>query len=224
VAPPIGSTGDNSASAPQVLGGLNPGALLGAIIGSVAAVIIIIVVALLIYRRRKEEQLEYELTDEMKAGFNIKPSDLTVSKKLGEGSYGVVYLGQYKGKQVAVKRLAVAMFANAVADFLAEAMLIMSVKIHPNVIQTFGMCQERANLSLVMEFLPGGSLLDLIEKAHSTISEMEIWKFARGIASGMESLASQQIVHRGTKRAGTQSSSLGLKFLVRRLGLQKYPA
>eukprot|EP01122_Echinamoeba_exundans_P009502 TRINITY_DN3388_c0_g2_i1.p1 TRINITY_DN3388_c0_g2~~TRINITY_DN3388_c0_g2_i1.p1 ORF type:complete len:1268 (+),score=125.86 TRINITY_DN3388_c0_g2_i1:130-3933(+) len=196
IAPPVASGGDNSAAAPVALGGLSPGAILGIILAAVVVIIAAIIIALVMYRRRRQEQLEYELTDEMKAGFNIKPSDLSVSKKLGEGSYGVVYLGTYKGKQVAVKRLAVAMFANAVADFLAEAMLIMSVKIHPNVIQTFGMCQERSNLSLVMEYLPGGSLLDLVENESVTITETEIWKFARGIASGMESLASQQIVHR----------------------------
>jgi serine/threonine protein kinase len=46
-----------------------------------------------------------ELPDEMKHVFNIKSSDLEIIHKIGEGSYGAVYLGRFHRQYVAIKRL-----------------------------------------------------------------------------------------------------------------------
>ena len=37
--------------------------------------------------------------------FLVSPSAITLSRKLGEGGYGTVYLSQYNGTRVAVKKL-----------------------------------------------------------------------------------------------------------------------
>jgi serine/threonine protein kinase len=58
------------------------------------------------------------------------------------------------------------------------------------------MCQEAGNFSMVMEFLPNGSLDALIADSAQPITETFVWKIARGAAAGMASLASQHVVHR----------------------------
>ena len=37
--------------------------------------------------------------------FLVSPSAITLGRKLGEGGYGTVYLSQYNGTRVAVKKL-----------------------------------------------------------------------------------------------------------------------
>jgi serine/threonine protein kinase len=59
---------------------------------------------------------------------------------------------------VAIKKLAGSMLSSQVNDFFREASLMLSIPRHRNVVRIFGMCQEMNNFSLVMEFLPSGSL------------------------------------------------------------------
>jgi serine/threonine protein kinase len=77
---------------------------------------------------------------------------------------------------------------------------MLSLKRHRNIVSTFGMCQEQANFSMVMEFLPNGSLLDLcqrtMEESGELLTDRTMWKVLRGVALGMSALASQGVVHR----------------------------
>lgn len=61
------------------------------------------------------------------------------------------------------------------------------------------MCQELGNLSMVMEFLPGGSLdtyLANLKNDGLQMSPQEMFKIILGIARGMAHLAEAHIVHR----------------------------
>jgi serine/threonine protein kinase len=46
--------------------------------------------------------------------FHIKASDLTILNKLGEGSFGAVYLGKWQKRHVAIKRLTGSMMSSQV--------------------------------------------------------------------------------------------------------------
>lgn len=161
-----------------------------------------------------------EVTEEMKSLFNVKSAELQILSKLGEGSFGAVYFGKYKGKHVAIKRLAANMMASQVNDFFREASLmlgaarvvdllichsfgypsLLALKSHRNVVKIIGMCQEQANFSMVIEFLPNGSLDVLVaqtmEDTNSILSEVDLFRVLRGIALGMAALCSQGVVHR----------------------------
>eukprot|EP01122_Echinamoeba_exundans_P009728 TRINITY_DN3501_c0_g1_i1.p1 TRINITY_DN3501_c0_g1~~TRINITY_DN3501_c0_g1_i1.p1 ORF type:complete len:411 (-),score=75.85 TRINITY_DN3501_c0_g1_i1:316-1548(-) len=180
--------------------------IIGIVIGAVAFVVIVLAITVIIIRRYKHNQdiklrdAAMKISQEAKGLFNIKASDLNVISKLGEGSFGAVYLGKYKGAHVAIKRLATNVLASQINDFFREAAVMLSLKKHRNIVTTFGMCQEQANFSLVMEFLPNGSLLDLCERTMEEdgeiLSERTLWKVLRGVALGMSALASQGVVHR----------------------------
>lgn len=81
-----------------------------------------------------------------------------------------------------------------VQEFYREASLMMSLEEHENVVQVYGMCQRQGNLSMVMEFVPGGSLEKIISKR--SLDEDEIIHLALGAARGLACLAAQGIVHR----------------------------
>jgi hypothetical protein len=140
--------------APPVEGGngianqqLAPGAIGGIIAGVAAGIILFVIIAILIARRRfrtaakaQEEkirkEIEHKLKEmqmEMKDVFNLKASDLTITTKLGEGSYGAVFLALFKKRHVAVKKLASSVMGDQVSEFFREAALMLSLKDHPNV-------------------------------------------------------------------------------------------
>lgn len=95
-----------------------------------------------------------------------------------------------------MKKLTTNVSGQQASEFFREASLMLSLKDHPNVTKVFGMCQEAGNFSMVMEFLPNGSLDALIADQGQEFTEAFIWNIARGSAAGMASLASQHIVHR----------------------------
>jgi ephrin-A len=108
-------------------------------------------------------------------------------------------LGKFNKRVVAIKRLTGSMMSSHVAEFFREASLMLSIKPHKNIVRIYGMCQEMNNFSLVMEFLPNGSLDSFLAStvgAGETIEPRLLFRIVRGIARGMEALASQNIVHR----------------------------
>lgn len=73
---------------------------------------------------------------------------------------------------------------------------MLSLKKHKNVLNPIGMCQEVKNYALVMELVPGGSLDNFLKSPPTEFDEARQIKLIKGIAAGMASLASQNVVHR----------------------------
>jgi hypothetical protein len=113
--------------------GLSPGATAAIVVVVVALLIIVVVGAVLGYRYVKgiRERNQQMVPKEMEYMFNIRASDLQILSKLGEGSFGAVYFGKYKGRHVAIKKLAASVLGNQVADFFREAALQGAVPVHP---------------------------------------------------------------------------------------------
>lgn len=166
--------------------GIQTGAIVGIVLGILFAIGLLVAVVLVVGRRRRarspertasqpEEDHDVELQEPKpaaeapKAALNIAGKDLKRIKSLGEGSFGVVYQGTYRGKPVAIKQLS-GISSSAVGDFFREASLMLSIPAHKNVVQMIGMCQEQNSFSLVMELVDGGSLVTMLEKTLRTFS------------------------------------------------------
>jgi hypothetical protein len=176
-------------------------------IATAAAVLLVVLVILIVVlirkkriadARRRNADLMSSIPDDQKHLFNIKASDLTIIKKLGEGSFGAVFLGKFKRRFVAIKKLAGNVMASQVNDFFRESALQLGIPPNPYVVRQFGMCQEMGNLSMVMEFLPNGSLDSYLQKAddRKPLPEDIMYRLVSGIARGMAHLAENRIVHR----------------------------
>ena len=82
---------------------------------------------------------------------------------------------------------------------------------HPNVLRFVGVCCEPPNLCIVAEFLPGGSVYDLLHTnkrlpAGHTAGQLRLsaplaLRLAADVAAGMAYLHSQGIIHRDLKSA-----------------------
>lgn len=113
----------------------------------------------------------------------IDPADITLSKFLGSGGYGDVYLGRWHACEVAVKCLNPALFFQgaepgsinraAVADLIREADILGSLR-HPCVVWVYGLVLPKASASAATEQGSSGTedLVEAIKKEAGAPSMM----------------------------------------------------
>jgi hypothetical protein len=120
----------------------------------------------------------------------IHEKDITLSIKLGDGSFGVVKRGEWDTQNgsipVAVKVLkADTLSPHVFEDFFKEVQS-MHMLDHPNLIRLFGVVLSQP-MMMVTELAENGSLLDFLRKQCKCISLSLIWNFTVQIATGMVS-------------------------------------
>ncbi|CAN1856371.1 Probable serine/threonine-protein kinase SIS8 [Linum perenne] len=80
--------------------------------------------------------------------------EITVGERIGLGSYGEVYHGEWHGTEVAVKKFLVQdISGESLAEFKSEVQIMKRLR-HPNVVLFMGAVTRSPNLSIVTEFLP----------------------------------------------------------------------
>lgn len=125
-----------------------------------------------------------------------------VTKLLGEGTMGRVYLGEQRvgeaTRNVAIKVLAAARGNDdyIVARFRREASTIASLE-HPNIIKLFDYGEEAGRFLSVMEFVPGGSLAALIARGPLPLARVEA--IAWQMAGALDEAHRRGVVHRDLK-------------------------
>ncbi|MBS0351375.1 MAG: protein kinase, partial [Proteobacteria bacterium] len=122
--------------------------------------------------------------------------------KIGSGSYGEVYRGWWQGKQsVAVKELTGTLTVEAEKDLYREAGIMahiaqVSKEPYPTV-RLFGLAVEKPNYALVMEYVPNGTLFDLLQLYSEAKLPWDLrYQLAADIADGIALLHCQHILHR----------------------------
>ncbi|CAN1124102.1 Cysteine-rich receptor-like protein kinase 10 [Linum perenne] len=129
--------------------------------------------------------------------------DFDSENKLGEGGFGPVYKGNLPdGQDIAVKRLSTSSKLNP-EDLRTEVMLIAKL-MHKNLVRLLGFCFEEEEKMLVYEYLPNGSLDEIL---HDPNRRFDLdwgtrYKIITGIARGMLYLHEDSqltIIHRGLK-------------------------
>ncbi|KAG8377151.1 hypothetical protein BUALT_Bualt09G0138700 [Buddleja alternifolia] len=163
-------------------GGLSKGALAGIILGSIFSATAILVGVLLFFRKvRPRSQAEavknQSLTkvgmkmDGVKAfdfeDLQIATSGFSITTQIGQGGYGKVYKGTFAdGIVVAIKR-AQQSSLHADQEFYTEIEMLSRLH-HRNLVSLVGYCDEKNEQMLVYEFMPNGSLHDLLSAEHRT--------------------------------------------------------
>ncbi|KAK3035898.1 hypothetical protein RJ639_033399, partial [Escallonia herrerae] len=88
------------------------------------------------------------------ADCEIPWEDITLGERIGLGSYGEVYHGDWHGTEVAVKKfLDQAITGESLEEFRSEVQIMRKVR-HPNVVLFMGAVTRAPNLSIITEFLP----------------------------------------------------------------------
>ncbi|KAM0894827.1 hypothetical protein ACQ4PT_024268 [Festuca glaucescens] len=123
--------------------------------------------------------------------------------KLGEGGFGAVYKGTLPdGKEIAVKRLSKSS-TQGVEELKNELSSVAKLE-HKNLVTLLGVCLEQQERLLVYEFVPNGSLDNILFEAEKStqLDWAKRYQIINGIAQGLEYLHENtelKVVHRDLK-------------------------
>ena len=132
--------------------------------------------------------------------------DLTLSKCLGKGSFGEVYLTSKQGSKLkyATKRIDKKFAANPRAKkYLDNEINILKEIDHPNIIKLYEVKETTQYYYLVMDFCNGGGLSDCLEeykkKNKKPFPEEVVQYLMKQIIGAMNYLHGRHILHRDIK-------------------------
>jgi len=124
-----------------------------------------------------------------------------IVEKIGEGGMGVVYKALHRTleRPVAIKRLAAHLSKNQnmLQRFLKEAKLQAKLT-HPNVVNIFDLLEWEGEVYLVMEYVPGPSVKELLQEK-GRLAPAEALRIAAGVLAGLVFMHENGIVHRDIK-------------------------
>jgi serine/threonine protein kinase len=139
-------------------------------------------------------------TANLTAVWRIDSAELEMGRVLGQGAFGVVTRGKWRGRSVAVKQIKKTVIGSdkAVADFEQEIGRMSSLQPHENVVTLYGVATlDNGDLGAVVEFCAQGALVDALygDKARTWTDE-ELLEVAYDAACGVMHLHAHKIVHR----------------------------
>lgn len=132
---------------------------------------------------------------------NINFSEITLGRMIGEGAFGKVHEGKWRGKSVAVKLLICQELRSDILNEFQSEVEIMSVLRHPNICRLLGACMEPPHRALVVELLQRGSLWGVLRMNRKSIDQEMRSRFIYDTAKGMSYLHhfERPILHRDLK-------------------------
>ena len=128
-------------------------------------------------------------------------------ERIGEGSTGVVFTANHLTlrRKVAIKQMNLARQQRR--ELLFNEVVIMRDYHHPNIISMIDSHLVQQELWVVMEYLEGGSLTDIVTTMHMTEEQMAT--VCRQVLEALAYLHSQGVIHRDVKSDSILLSSEG---------------
>jgi len=123
----------------------------------------------------------------------IPENDVKISKLIGTGNFGEVYLGVWGAHKVALKKLKA---TNNFNEFLSEVNMLGSL-VHPNIVRFFGVYINATNDKyLVTEYCLLGGLDSYLRTNQFAIEPKVLLNLCYQISLGMLFLHKKNIIHR----------------------------
>ena len=131
----------------------------------------------------------------------LDPDDLFEEKKLGEGSFGIVYLGKFRGNKVAIKKMKKSIDEHDTFEEFEKEVAMLD-KFRCEYLITFhGAVVIPGKVCMVTEYAPFGSIQDLMKNRPNCegIDNLLRVKFILDCAKGIKYLHNNGILHRDIK-------------------------
>lgn len=141
--------------------------------------------------------------------------DYRLDHLIGQGSAGEVWLAWERGaldRPVAIKRVRTPSDPSAIEALAAEARLLAGVD-HPHLVSIVAAVPDGEGLAIVMPYLAGGSLADLLEE-RGTISPGEVVALLEPLAGAVDALGRRGLVHGDLKPDNVMLTGDGEPVLV----------
>ncbi|CDH49448.1 pkinase-domain-containing protein [Lichtheimia corymbifera JMRC:FSU:9682] len=118
-------------------------------------------------------------------------------KRIGQGASGYVFLSNHlaTNSKVAIKEMDLAKQSRL--DLIVNEIMIMKESKHENIVNFLDSFLVQGNLWVVMEYMEGGALTDVIE--NNTMTEQQIAIVSAETAKGLHHLHTHNIIHRDIK-------------------------
>eukprot|EP00727_Mastigamoeba_balamuthi_P008187 m51a1_g399 putative serine threonine kinase (1307) ;mRNA; r:712954-718306 len=189
---PAVTTGSGSAGSivPAVVGGVVGGAGFLVVAGAVAG-------AFLYRHQRRVQRTLLRKIESDKNTYAVNPEELEIGRELGQGSYGAVFQAQWRGTEVAAKVVPMRRNEELDEEKLLQEVTVMKSLRHPNLLLFMCYAKTSEALTIVTEFMPRGSLLDVLADRAVALGTGLKLSILSDIAAGMAYLhgSSPPIVH-----------------------------
>ncbi|XP_078698186.1 uncharacterized protein LOC144925843 [Branchiostoma floridae x Branchiostoma belcheri] len=155
------------------------------------------------------------------ARWELKNEDLTIQKLIGQGRFGHVVLGRLNvrergqvtvvAKSANVDRLEEGRGCQWNRDFYREADILIALhehaevlndgerRVHPNIIQLYGVITSSEPKRIVLEYVPRGDLREYLRQCRapdSAVTLQDLLQLAIGVTRALQELELLKIVHR----------------------------
>ncbi|CAD8075171.1 unnamed protein product [Paramecium primaurelia] len=122
---------------------------------------------------------------------------------IGQGSFGRVYkcMDIKTGRILAVKQIELGYVdKESLESFHQEIKILQQLK-HKNIVEYYGCDEDKNHLSILLEYVGGGSISHMMKKFKLNLQEPVIQKYVTDILHGLVYLHNKGIIHRDIKGA-----------------------
>ncbi|XP_072038868.1 serine/threonine-protein kinase A-Raf-like [Amphiura filiformis] len=129
--------------------------------------------------------------------WEIPADDIVIGPRIGSGSFGTVYRGQWHGA-VAVKRLNVTDPTPSQLQAFKNEVAVLRKTRHANILLFMG-CTSKPQLAIVTQWCEGSSLYKHLHVVETKFEMHQLIDIGRQTAQGMDYLHAKNIIHRDLK-------------------------
>lgn len=166
-------------------------------------------------KREREQLNDRQILAKLRTVVNNNdPSSLfRIISKAGQGASGEVYLAESlipneRGKKVAIKQMDLQ--AQPRKELIINEILVMKDSQHDNIVNFLDSYLRGNNdLLVIMEYMEGGSLTEVIENNECKLNEKQIATICNETLKGLQFLHKKHIIHRDIKSDNVLLSALG---------------
>lgn len=166
-------------------------------------------------KREREQLSDRQIIAKLKSVVNNNdPSSLfRIISKAGQGASGEVYLAESliqgeRGQKVAIKQMDLQ--AQPRKELIINEILVMKDSQHDNIVNFLdSYLRGTSDLLVVMEYMEGGSLTEVIENNECKLNERQIATICNETLKGLQFLHKKHIIHRDIKSDNVLLSATG---------------
>ncbi|KAF9218962.1 Pkinase-domain-containing protein [Gyrodon lividus] len=154
-------------------------------------------------RRREKKEKDKDNSDDIIKRLQQICTDADPTKlyrnlvKIGQGASGGVYTAYQVGTNLSVAIKQMDLDKQPKKDLIINEILVMRASRHPNIVNYIDSFLHKNDLWVVMEYMEGGSLTDVVTA--NLMTEGQIAGVSRETAQGLEHLHRHGVIHRDIK-------------------------